>query len=224
VLNHYLSGEITELYGYLPSLVELQRGFQQMENLASPRKIRRSVLIAGAAVLTVACLTGFYLFLSKGTLIVEAQIVYKLYGPQPVARQSLYLLDHDIQLPRKDDPKFQAKVDSLKNEQEKTNLLLTAVALHGFFQLRGKNISDDQAKSLLNIIANTRAAWDMHLVKETQTDFKGLAKFKGVRPGQYWVMGETETRGGLAAWIVPATIKRGTNKLILDQNNALVIN
>jgi hypothetical protein len=35
-------------------------------------------------------------FLNRGSLEIEAQIIYNLGGPQPIARQTFYLLDSDF--------------------------------------------------------------------------------------------------------------------------------
>lgn len=161
-------------------------------------------------------------FFSKGTLTIEAQLIYKLSGPQPVGRQYFYLLDRDPSLPPKDDAKFQAAVDGLKSETDKQTMLTAGVLFQMVYQFRDKAVNTDQAKTLINTLAQTKIAWQMHQVAETQTDFKGIGQFQPVKPGRYWVLGETPTIEGVTIWSLPVDIKRGSNKLLLDQGNAII--
>lgn len=166
-------------------------------------------------------------FLQPASLSIEAKIIYNMGGPQPVARTRFYLLDADPFMLRADDPAYKKRLDATKTENEKMNLTLSSAVfllLKEFVakkDLIDKNLSDADAKKHLNTIENARPFWESHLVKETTTDFEGRAHFDDIRPGQYWLLGIAETRRAFALWNVPVTLSRGTNTLLVDQNNAM---
>jgi hypothetical protein len=60
-----------------------------------------------------------------------------------------------------------------------------------------------------------------HFIQSVVTDFEGRATFENIKPGDYWVMGATETRADFAFWNHKVTIRPSENKALLDQNNAL---
>ena len=166
-------------------------------------------------------------FLRPASLSIEAKIIYNMGGPQPVARTRFYLLDADPFTLRFDDPAYKKRLDAAKTEDEKMNLTLSSAVfllLKEFAakkELIDKNLSDADAKKHLNTIENARPFWESHLIKETTTDFEGRAHFEDLKPGRYWLLGITETRRAFALWDVPVTLSRGTNNLLVDQNNAM---
>jgi antitoxin component of RelBE/YafQ-DinJ toxin-antitoxin module len=166
-------------------------------------------------------------FLRPASLAIEAKIIYNMGGLQPVARTRFYLLDADPFTLRADDPAYKKRLDLAKTEDEKMMLTLSSAVfllLKEFAakkELIDKNLSDSDAKEHLNTIENARPLWESHLVKETTTDFEGRAHFDDLKPGQYWLLGMSETRRAFALWDVPVTLSRGTNTLLVDQNNAM---
>lgn len=84
-----------------------------------------------------------------------------------------------------------------------------------------EKMSDADAKKYLGSIETARPLWESRLVKQTTTDFEGRARFEDLKPGQYWLLGMTETRRAFALWNIPINLTRGTNTLLIDQNNAM---
>ena len=145
----------------------------------------------------------------KSTLSIEAGIIYKSTGNQPVARTKFRLLDTDladiisgIGLP----PDFESKQVL---DDPRANLIYNwALAVE---------YSND--KSVIVKIALTIG---QHTVQDATTDFNGKAEFDDVKPGHYFIYAKTETRGGFAIWNLPIEIKPGKNSVALDQDNAAV--
>lgn len=79
-------------------------------------------------------------------------------------------------------------------------------------------------RNILGLSSYTTDAdmWELfeHTVQSVTTDFNGHATFKPVIPGQYYVSGITQTRGGFVTWNIPIQIAMGENFLTLDHNNA----
>src|SRR5829696_2535450 len=131
---------------------------------------------------------------STASLQVEAQIIYKIGGPQPVARETLLLLDTDID-------KLPETQEALKDAQGE--LLIHKLKRINFFLNDGRNLLES------------------HKVQSGQTDFKGQVTFENIKPGEYWVFGIAETRSEMKpmVWNVRTTVKAGENKLALSNDN-----
>jgi hypothetical protein len=167
--------------------------------------------------------------LFHGSLIIDAQIIYNLGGPQPVARQYFYLLDVDPMSLDENDDKYRAKIDSLKGQEredlEKTaalfmsvKKLLTTLVIN---QANNKELEGRPPKELFSSLEMSKPFWESHIIQSVQTDFKGHAVFENLSTGTYWLMGITETRAAFTFWSLKVSVGRGENKLMLDQNNAL---
>jgi hypothetical protein len=158
----------------------------------------------------------------RSTLIIDAQIIYNMGGPQPVARQTFYLLDADLLSLKADDPKIKAKLDSVTDETEKLSLTMSAMLLAALRNaVENQDMAEKSGKSLLRSVELSKSYWEPHLVQSMQTDFKGHAVFENLKPGNYWLVGMTETRAAFAFWNLKVSLARGENKLMLDQNNAV---
>jgi len=168
----------------------------------------------------VFCLAGCSLF--RGSLAIDAQIIYNMGGPQPVARQTFYLLDTDVLSLKADDTKVKAKLDSAKDENEKLSLTMSAVLLAALKNaVENKEVAEKSGKTLLGAVELSKSYWEPHLVASTQTDFKGHGVFENLRPGTYWLLGMTETRAAFTFWNLKLSVGSGENKVMLDQNNAV---
>lgn len=155
---------------------------------------RKSKLIAlaGTGILLLIFIIGYSL--NRGSLEIEAQIIYQLGGPQPVARETFYLLNADVR-----------QLADLNTAYESTPLENT------YRRKRYSRFLMEEGKPF----------WTPYVVKSGQTDFKGHAVFENIKPGDYWVMGLTETRGGDSMiWNVKVTIGRGKNTLALSNDNS----
>lgn len=149
---------------------------------------------------------------SRASLNLEAQIVYSMGGPQPVARQTFYLLDADL----KEIPRLKSK--DVKAEDKTAIQSMAALIALLYVAESGKDL---QKKTAAEAFYNSKPFWESNIVQIAETDFKGEAAFENLQPGDYWVVGIVETRSGLAFWNYKVTVKPGENKVLLDQNNAL---
>jgi hypothetical protein len=162
--------------------------------------------------------------LFRGSLEIDARIIYNMGGPQPVARQTFYLLDVDPFTLRADDPKFKAKVDALTDKDQQMNLQLSGVMLMNLKLLSEKQneLKDESSlKKLLGTLEFSKPFWEDHIIQTVQTDFNGHALIENLTPGDYWLLAQTETRAAFTFWDLKVKVERGANKILLDQNNAL---
>ncbi len=132
------------------------------------------------------------------TLSIEAGIIYKMGGNQPVARTEFMLLDQSLE----------AVLREGGVSEGRTGVLSTyAFAVKYPEQFPG-------------VAAAAQRAIKAHLVSSVSTDFAGKAQFTDLKPGSYYLAGLSSTRKGFAIWNVPIEVKAGQNSLFLDQNNA----
>jgi hypothetical protein len=160
------------------------------------------------------CLSGAAC-LRSASLNLEAQIVYTMGGPQPVARQEFYLLDVDP---------FSVKQEKQNTSTQGETIYVLSVINWNMFaeQVRLAQERDIPLdKKLIPMVANAKVFLAPHIVQTAQTDFQGRAVFENLSPGDYWLMGIAETRSSAAFWNYKVTIESGENKVLLDQNNAL---
>jgi hypothetical protein len=157
----------------------------------------------------------------KNDLKIEAKIIYNMGGPQPVARQKFYLVSVDPMAIRGDDPKLKAKLDKLEGDAK--NALLFQSMLLPLLKagIEEKTIKEGKEKIFLNSFESSKDVWSDYLVAETTTDFDGKAVFKDVPNGEYWLVGQTETRAAFTLWDLKIKTPINEEKLLLDQNNAL---
>lgn len=132
------------------------------------------------------------------TLSIEAGIIYKMGGNQPVARTEFMLLDQSLETVLREGGVSEGR----------TGVLSTyAFAVKYPEQFPG-------------VAARAAQAIKSHLVSSVSTDFAGKAQFTDLKPGSYYLAGLSSTRKGFAIWNVPVEVKAGQNSLFLDQNNA----
>ncbi len=150
-----------------------------------------------------------------GTLNMEAQIIYSMGGPQPVARQTFYLLDTDLkEIPR-------LKENSLKAEDKASVETFASLVALLYLAQGGGGQQNLEKKGTMEVFLKSKPLWESNIIRSVQTDFKGQAAFEGLKPGDYWLVGIAETRMSVALWNHKVTVKAGENKVLLDQNNAL---
>lgn len=132
------------------------------------------------------------------TLSIEAGIIYKMGGNQPVARTEFMLLDQSLETVLREGGVSEGR----------TGVLSTyAFAVKYPEQFPG-------------VAARAAQAIKAHLVSSVSTDFAGKAQFADLKPGSYYLAGLTSTRKGFAIWNLPVEVKAGQNSVFLDQNNA----
>ena len=139
--------------------------------------------------------------LTNGTVSLQAAIVYKQGGPQPVARVKFALLDQSLQ-----------SILQQANFSYRRAANLSIIDQYAFAVRYG---SDNQPafEAVTTAIAE-------HTKATVTTDFNGNAEFDPVPFGTYYVVAVTETRGGFAVWDFKVDVHAGKNQVTLDQHNA----
>ena len=133
-----------------------------------------------------------------GTLALEAGIIYKMGGNQPVARTEFMLLDKSLE----------AILTEAGMDPGRTGILSNyAFAVQYPSQYPG-------------VAQRAREAIQPHIIQSVSTDFSGKAQFTDIKPGNYYLFGLSSTRKGFAIWNTPVEVKPGQNTIFLDQNNA----
>jgi hypothetical protein len=132
-------------------------------------------------------------------LSIQAGIVYKMGGAQPVARVQFYLLDQSLEV-------------ILQSAGLQSDNRIGLIATYG--------LASKYPSQYRGFYERAQTAIQQHIVRSVTTDFNGLAQFEPISAGTYYVMGMSGTRGGFAIWNVPVNLPPGQSSIILDQNNA----
>lgn len=135
------------------------------------------------------------------TLSIEAAVIYKTGGAQPLARAEMVLLDKSL-----------SSILSEAGLQAERNMDYPTQ-----FGFAVKFPSQYVAFSQKAVAAITP-----HKVQGFTTDFQGKAFVPEIKEGTYWVLCYYQTRGGFAVWDLPITVRKGSNYIVMDQNNAAV--
>lgn len=135
------------------------------------------------------------------TLAIEAAIVYRSGGAQPLARADMALFDMSLT-----NMLIEAGVSNEKN--------LGYPATFGFMMQYPSQYGANAQKAV--------PVLQKHKVLGFTTDFQGRGLLNEVKEGNYWVVCYYRTRGGFAVWDLPITIKKGANYIVMDQSNSAV--
>lgn len=149
--------------------------------------------------------------------MMEAQIVPPSGETRAVARETFYLLDADMIMLAM----IEGNASSPLRERvyrEHPNLGMVAMVMDA----RRRSAYSLGAEVML-FMENSRPLWESHVVRSVQTDARGRAVFKNLKPGDYWLLGRMETGDGAAFWNQRISLSRGSNQITLDQNNALYV-
>ena len=189
------------------------------------KKLIKPLTLVATALLVLLIVAVGWRFINRASLVIDAQIVYSFGGPQPVARQTFYLLDADLfSLSGYADRLAEMKgMEGRTVVQGDVDGIVGMLAWsHIMSPATEKDYDYERHKeTLLGAVAMSQPIWGPHLVQSTQTDFKGHGVFENLKSGTYWLMGMTPTRAGVSFWNVQVSVGRGENKLMLDQGNAL---
>lgn len=155
---------------------------------------------------------------SKSTLNIEAAIVYKMDGVQPVARSRFYLLDKSAEeILRSANLKPQSDtLDKMWETARKRGLDPNSLLHLDLLKLALKT-----PKDFPEYFVKLNAEIEKHTIKSDLTDLQGKTQFNEIESNRYFIFGMAETRGGYVVWDLPIEIKDEKQAIILDQNNAV---
>lgn len=140
--------------------------------------------------------------LQTGTLAVEAAILYKMGGPQPIARVEFSLLDKSLD-------QILSEAGGVPDDNK------GMVSMYGF-SLKYSSM-EPRFQRFLQI---GLPAVKSHTVAIATTDFSGKTEFTNIKPGTYWITAYTSTRGGFAIWNLKVNVPPGPSKVFVDSENA----
>lgn len=139
--------------------------------------------------------------LTTATLTMEAGVIYKMGGNQPVGRTNFALLNESL-------------ATLIMNSGYRSKYAQIDVISAWGIDRQYPNASNAA------VLASIDTAIREHTVYTVTTDFNGRAQFENVQPGAYFLVGIAQTRRGHAIWNVSIELKPGMNSVVLDQNNA----
>lgn len=160
---------------------------------------------------------------NSGSLKMEAQIIYGMGGPQPVAQETFYLLDtsfDDLMRKTLEDPSMQQAMKEYPTNATAVPLIRLMAMLAAVNKSRATG-DELNAKPMMSGFSESMPLWKSHIIKSAETDFKGQTLFENIPSGDYWITGTTQTRGGFALWNYKVSVARGENHVMLSQNNAM---
>lgn len=131
----------------------------------------------------------------KGTVGMEAKIINRRGGEEPVTKEKFYLLDRDLD-------SILAEANIRDDEgQGLTNAFGLSVVYPDKYR-------ETNQKAL--------AAIKRHIVYSTTTDGSGKASLKDVKPNSYYLFGIHKTGSGFAIWSSPVSVNPGQNSIVLS--------
>jgi hypothetical protein len=155
--------------------------------------------------------------LNRGSLVMNARIIQGSGEMRPIAGETFYLLNADLILLPMEKGEESSPLRK-KVYQEHPNLGMVAMVMDA----RRRNAYSLGAE-VLPFIEQSRPLWERHVITSLKTDAHGNGVFKNLKPGDYWLMGRTDTGAGAAFWNQRVSVERGENKIMLDEGNALYV-
>ncbi|HEX8174544.1 MAG TPA: carboxypeptidase-like regulatory domain-containing protein [Pyrinomonadaceae bacterium] len=153
--------------------------------------------------------------LTHGVILVSAHLSYPDNERAPAQGAVLYLLDEDmIRLVVLKD----CETNQLREKVFSENPGLRSLA--GLMNARRRE-AYSLGPEVADFMEQSRPLWELHVVQSGKTDAEGRVTFTDIRPGDYWVMGRVESRGGVAFWNLSVQVRRGASSITLQPANAL---
>lgn len=152
---------------------------------------------------------------NRGSLAVEARAVFPAGDPRPIAQVTIHLLDADlIRLAMAEGDEHSPSHDKVHAENPRLK------SLAGLMNGRRREAYSLGPDAFL-LLEQSRPLWEPHVLRTAETDAEGRASFENLRPGQYWLMCYRWKGGGEAFWNHQVIVEKGTNRVALDEINAL---
>lgn len=146
----------------------------------------------------------------KGSVDVEAGLVFNSGDVKPVGRATFYLLTEDPSKIILTQPHLDAHNTDIGRFGRTETL--------DKWSMYGAVLYMDGSLSPTFAIAVKRAL-DGAAVGQTTTGFDGKATFADIPAGDYFLFGYYKIGKQTTYWSLPVTVKAGSNKVILDNNN-----
>ena len=151
--------------------------------------------------------------MNKGTLSLEAGLVYRSGDVKPVARARFFLVNQNPGIILQRGGLYTPSVGGIGGGSTDPSKLALAVGMAlAYMDLE----LPEQQRFLLSALETLTP----HIVESLQTDFSGKAEFSPHSTGSYYLMGVTKTPRGLSFWNVRIELRPGSNQIMLDQDNA----
>lgn len=161
------------------------------------------------------------------SLQIEAQIFNKTGTSRPIARETFFLINKDLESVANDyikdlaAPDHEIDVSVTGRDPSWLTLLSGSTALRNLLfdiSYRSSNLNKWEFASNFT---KSKVLWGPHVVQIAITDAEGKARFKSIQPQDYWVVGWTETSAGFGFWNHKVSLRKGSNTLLLNRGNAV---
>jgi hypothetical protein len=150
---------------------------------------------------------------AKGTIELEAGLLFNSGDTKPVVRATFYLL--------KENPEkivvTQENLD-IYNKDRAGSSIIGRETLSGFGLLGAALAMDGQLAPNFAIAA--KKSLQTSSTASGTTGFDGKATMTSVPTGDYYLFGYYRFGGQTIYWNIPVSVKTGVNKIVLDNNNA----
>jgi hypothetical protein len=149
---------------------------------------------------------------AKGSIQLEAGLVFNSGDVKPVGRATFYLLKEDA----KKVIITQEHLDLFNNDSSRLsvtrNPTLENWSLYGAVLYMDGSLAPTFATTVKNDLDKVKVA-------TTTTGFDGKATFDNVPVGDYYIFGVYKFGKQTTYWNLPISVKAGGNKIILDNEN-----
>lgn len=152
----------------------------------------------------------------KGTLNIEAGLVFKNGDVKPVARTDFFLISEPL-----DSVLSNAGLKKEVKEGGRTRLVNEPAEYFNYdyslamWKYGSSLYSDSLAKAIQTLKENATAT--------LTTDFSGKSTLQGVKTGNYFLVGIGGTERQAVVWNMPIQVTVGTTNVVLDNKNASAI-
>ena len=172
--------------------------------------MRKAILAAAAAVMAVvAAAQAAEQATPTGTanVIIEAGVMMQSGDLKRAARTEFRLLKADFG-------------DFLVKRQTEKTSAETQILWFNVSRMMVSARLTEPGEIMTSTVAEGEAFLKKHTVATITTDFDGKATVN-VPPGQYFVLGSFKVFKNTVVWNLPLELNAGSNRIILDHNNAL---
>ena len=206
-----------------------------------PSKSRSSISWRGiclalllSSVLALAAIGSWFWYQARqpvpalASLHINIVVMDKAGKSRPVVREAFFLLTKDLDNIADNYISNLAITDKVPHTNALTEAPKWVSMLAGSTALRSLLFDVASGSNLVNIwefrqnFEKSKILWAPYTIQSTITNNAGQAQFNSIPAiKDYWVMGWTETNGGIGFWERKTTLTPGENKLTLNTDNAM---